>query len=364
MNEKNKNKEEDSALHVMGGIHSTHDGLKKTKRRRFVKKEPTRSIEEMYEKIRTGSRIELAKAITLIESTRRLDQQDAQGLLKKALPHTGSSIRLGVSGVPGAGKSTFIETFGLMLCEQGYKVAVLAIDPSSTVTGGSVLGDKTRMEELSNHPHAFIRPSPTSGTLGGVHRKTRETMLLCEAAGYDVILIETVGVGQSETAVRNMVDFFMLLALTGAGDDLQGMKKGIMEITDLIIVHKADGDNIRLAKRTVREYKQILHFLQPATPGWESTSLPVSSYKRTGHDEVWKHVLSFKNQMQENQFWEKRRQSQTKSWFHDMIHDRLIESFFEQEGTKETVSDLEQAILNEDLTVTAAVEQLFSGKYK
>src|SRR5690625_3769270 len=181
-----------------------------------------------------------------------------------------------------------------MLCEQGFKVAVLAIDPSSSVTGGSVLGDKTRMEQLASHPNAFIRPSPTSGTLGGVHRKTRETMLLCEAAGYDVILIETVGVGQSETAVRNMVDFFMLLVITGAGDDLQGMKKGIMEITDLIIVHKADGDNLRLAKRTVREYKQILHLLQPATPGWSATSLAVSSHKNTGHDEVWQLILDFK----------------------------------------------------------------------
>src|SRR5699024_20665 len=183
-------------------------------------------------------------------------------------------------GFPGAGKSTFIETFGSMLCEMGHKVAVLAIDPSSSVTGGSILGDKTRMEKLTNHPNAFIRPSPTSGTLGGVHRKTRETMLLCEAAGVDIIFIETVGVGQIEIAGRNMVDFCAMAAITGAGDDLQGMKKGIMEITDLIIVHKADGDNVRRAKRTAREFKQILHYLQPATPGWLSTALPVSSYEK------------------------------------------------------------------------------------
>src|SRR5690625_2318192 len=242
---------DDSALNVMEGIASRHDGMKKTRRRKFVKRNATISIDQLYEKIITSSRRDIARAITLIESIKRSDQLNAQQLLNKLMPKTGNSIRVGVSGVPGAGKSTFIEVFGLMLCELGYKVAVLAIDPSSTVTGGSVLGDKTRMEQLANHPNAYIRPSPSSGTLGGVHRKTRETMLLCEAAGFDVILIETVGVGQSETAVRNMVDFFMLLVITGAGDDLQGMKKGIMEITDLIIVHKADGDNLRLAKRTV-----------------------------------------------------------------------------------------------------------------
>src|SRR5690625_16773 len=354
-----KNVEKNSALNVMSGIHSSHDGLKRTKRRKFVKKTATFSIDTIYEKLIEGSRMDLAKAITLIESLNAEDQQNAQRLLKKTLSHTGNSVRIGVSGVPGSGKSTFIETFGHMLCELGFKVAVLAIDPSSSVTGGSVLGDKTRMEQLSSHPNAFIRPSPTSGTLGGVHRKTRETMLLCEAAGYDVILIETVGVGQSETAVRNMVDFFMLLALTGAGDDLQGMKKGIMEITDLIIVHKADGDNLRLAKRTVREYKQILHYLQPATPGWQSTAVPVSSLEKTGHDQVWELIQAFKEKMEKSNFWEERRQEQTKSWFHDMIHDHLIEHFFSQEGKKEQVLQLEKQIVAGDLTIARAVEQLF-----
>ncbi len=360
MNSGNKDSEKDSAMHVMDGIHSSHDGLKRTRRRKFVKKQSAFSLDTTYEQLITGSRIHLAQAITLIESLKRSDQDVAQDLLKKALPHTGKSIRLGISGIPGVGKSTFIETFGYMLCELGYKVAVLAIDPSSSVTGGSVLGDKTRMEKLGSHPNAFIRPSPTSGTLGGVHRKTRETMLLCEAAGYDIILIETVGVGQSETAVRNMVDFFMLLALTGAGDDLQGMKKGIMEITDLIIVHKADGDNVRLAKRTVREYKQILHLLQPATPGWSSTSLAVSSYKNIGHDDVWEQVQSFRKQMIESNYWEERRKEQTKSWFHDMIQDRLIEEFFSEPEKQKQVDSLEQDILNGDITITGAVTQLFS----
>jgi len=359
MSFRNKDNGKESALHVKDGVQSSHDGMKRTKRRRFVKKQSTFSLDSMYEQLIKGSRIELAKAITLIESVKDTDQKNAQDLLKKTLPHTGNSVRLGISGVPGAGKSTFIETFGNMLCEQGFKVAVLAIDPSSSVTGGSVLGDKTRMEQLASHPNAFIRPSPTSGTLGGVHRKTRETMLLCEAAGYDVILIETVGVGQSETAVRNMVDFFMLLALTGAGDDLQGMKKGIMEITDLIIVHKADGDNVRLAKRTVREYKQILHLLQPATPGWETTSIAVSSYKKTGHDEVWELICTFKEKMQASNFWNERRQAQTKNWFHDMIHDQLIENFFSQSEKKAHVEQLENDILNGEITITGAVQQLF-----
>lgn len=359
MTSKDKESQQETALHVMQGISSSHDGTKRGERRRFIKKKQDIPIETLYEKIIKGSRLHLAQAITLIESVKTHDQTLAQNLLQKALPHTGKSIRIGVSGVPGAGKSTFIETFGLMLCEQGYKVAVLAIDPSSSVTGGSILGDKTRMQHLSSHPNAYIRPSPTSGTLGGVHRKTRETMLLCEAAGYDVILVETVGVGQSETAVRNMVDFFMLLALTGAGDDLQGMKKGIMEITDLIIVHKADGENVRLAKRTVREYKQILHFLQPATPGWESTAVPVSSLKNTGHEEVWELITTFKEKMEKTNFWEKRRHEQTKSWFHDMIHDRLTEHFFSEQGKKEKVSQLEKNIIEGNVTITAAVDTLF-----
>src|SRR5690625_4066132 len=362
MTPKDNEAKDETSLHVMEGITSSHDGIKRAKRRRFVKKKQKVKMDHLYEKIIEGSRLDLAQAITLIESIKKQDQNDAQNLLQKLLPHTGNSIRVGVSGVPGAGKSTFIETFGLMLCELGHKVAVLAIDPSSTVTGGSILGDKTRMEKLASHPNAYIRPSPSSGTLGGVHRKTRETMLLCEAAGYDVILVETVGVGQSETAVRNMVDFFMLLALTGAGDDLQGMKKGIMETVDLIVVHKADGDNKRLAKRTVREYKQILHFLQPATPGWEATAIPVSSYEKTGHDEVWEQILSFKEKMQASNYWKTRRQEQTKNWFYDMIHDRLVEQFFKKAERKEKVEALEKQLENGDLTVALAVEQLFQEK--
>lgn len=343
----------------MDGITSSHDGMAATARKRFVKKERIIPIEELSERISNGSRLHLAKGITLLESIISEDKVAGQQLLLNVLPKTGNSIRIGITGVPGAGKSTFIEAFGLMLANEGYKVAVLAIDPSSTVTGGSILGDKTRMEDLARHPNAFIRPSPTAGTLGGVHKKSRETMLLCEAAGYDVILIETVGVGQSETVVRGMVDYFMLLVLTGAGDELQGMKKGIMELADGVVVHKADGDNLRLAKKTVREYRQLLHFLQPASPGWTSTALPVSSTKNTGLEEVWKTINFFKATMDDGGFWDRRRQSQTKDWFHSMIKDRLIDTFFAQPGKKEEVAELEKALLGGSLTVTVAVEKLF-----
>lgn len=346
-------------MHVMDGIYSSHDGVKKVRKRRFVKKDRKIPVKQLTEKILEGSRLDLAKGITLLESITERDKKAGQQLLLNTLPHVGKSIRIGITGVPGAGKSTFIEQLGLQLCDKGHKVAVLAIDPSSSLTGGSILGDKTRMENLASHPNAFIRPSPTSGTLGGVHKMTRETMLLCEAAGFDVILIETVGVGQSETAVRNMVDFFMLLVLTGAGDDLQGMKKGIMELTDMIVVHKADGKNIRAAKRTVREYKRILHYLQPATPGWTSQPFPVSSYEKTGFTEVWDTILKFQQQMKESNYWNTRRNDQTRDWFHSMIKDRLIDSFFAEEGRKEQVEQLEGQLLQGEITVTDAVDQLF-----
>lgn len=349
----------DSAMHVMDGINASHDGMKAPARKRFVKKDRQAPISELTSKIKEGSRLHLAKGITLLESITDSDKAAGQKLLLNLLSETGNSIRLGITGVPGAGKSTFIEEFGLMLAESGHKVAVLAIDPSSSLTGGSILGDKTRMEELARHPNAFIRPSPTAGTLGGVHKKSRETMLLCEAAGYDIILIETVGVGQSETVVRSMVDFFMLLVLTGAGDELQGMKKGIMELADMIVVHKADGDNLGLAKKTVREYRQLLHFLQPASPGWTSLALPVSSLAKTGLDDVWKTILSFKETMNSSNQWETRRNAQTKDWFHSMIKDRLIDTFFAEPGRKVEVTSIEHELLQGNLTVANAVERLF-----
>lgn len=345
---------------VMSGVSDAHDGMKAVPRKKFRK--PANSqfdFEELARGVESGSRLHLGKAITLLESTKPEHKQRGQQLLNALLPKTGNSIRIGITGVPGAGKSTFIETFGTMLTELGHRVAVLAIDPSSSRTGGSILGDKTRMEELARNPLAFIRPSPTAGTLGGVHKKTRETMLLCEAAGYDVILVETVGVGQSETLVRGMVDMFLLLVLTGAGDELQGMKKGILELADAMIVHKADRDNLPLAQKTVREYKQMLHFLQPATEGWTTRPLAVSSLEGSGVREVWDMVQEFEELVKESGYWDTRRQEQTRDWFHSMITDELLGRFYGDAKRKQQVKKLEQHILSDELTVSQAVAQLF-----
>lgn len=351
---------EKQSRQVMSGVSDAHDGMKSVPRKKF--KKPANSqfdLDELARGVESGSRLHLGKAITLLESTNPEHKQRGQQLLNVLLPKTGNSIRIGITGVPGAGKSTFIETFGTMLTELGHRVAVLAIDPSSSRTGGSILGDKTRMEELARNPQAFIRPSPTAGTLGGVHKKTRETMLLCEAAGYDVILVETVGVGQSETLVRGMVDMFLLLVLTGAGDELQGMKKGILELADAMIVHKADRDNLPLAQKTVREYKQMLHFLQPATEGWTTRPLAVSSLEGSGVREVWGMVQEFEQLVKESGYWDTRRQEQTQDWFHSMITDELLGRFYGDAQRKQQVKKLEQRILSDELTVSQAVAQLF-----
>ncbi|ANU11131.1 hypothetical protein A1A1_17560 [Planococcus antarcticus DSM 14505] len=345
---------------VMEGVHETHDGMKALPRKKFKKPaEEILDIQTIAEGVRRGSRLYLGKAITLLESSNPDHKQNGQELLNQLLPFTGNSIRIGITGVPGAGKSTFIETFGETLTELGHRVAVLAIDPSSSLTGGSILGDKTRMEQLARNPNAFIRPSPTAGTLGGVHKKTRETMLLCEAAGYDVILVETVGVGQSETLVRGMVDMFLLLVLTGAGDELQGMKKGILELADAIVVHKADGENVRLSKKTVAEYKQMLHFLQPATEGWTTRPVAASSLESTGIPDVWEMVQEFETAVKNSGYWKKRRQEQTKDWFRSMITDELHSRFFDDAERRQLVKTLEKLVLNDELTVAQAIARLF-----
>lgn len=352
---------DESALFVMEGVKGGHDGMNPVSPKKFRKKkhQPI-DIQKLASEVQEGSRTSLSKAITLIESANAQHKEQAQSLLQELLPYTGKSIRIGITGVPGAGKSSFIEAFGMMLCNMGKRVAVLAIDPSSSLSGGSILGDKTRMEELSRNKNAFVRPSPSAGTLGGVHKKTRETMLLCEAASYDVILIETVGVGQSETYVRGMVDFFLLLVLTGAGDELQGMKKGIMELADGIVVHKCDGDNVRQAKKTVREYAQILHFLQPATPGWMSKALPVSSLEKTGLSEVWEMICQFEQTIKSSTYWDKRRKEQTSDWYRSMITDHLIDSFFNNPERKVQVKEIESSILQGKMTVTQGLNRLFS----
>ncbi|MFC3882840.1 methylmalonyl Co-A mutase-associated GTPase MeaB [Bacillus songklensis] len=317
-----------------------------------------KTVEEYADGILQHNRVMLAQAITLIESNAPRHFQKAQDVLKLIFPYTGKSVRIGITGVPGAGKSTFIEAFGMYLCELGHKVAILAIDPSSTITGGSILGDKTRMEELSRHPNAFIRPSPSQGKLGGVHRKTRESILLCEAAGFDVIIVETLGVGQGETIVKDMVDVFLLLALTGAGDELQGMKKGIMELADLICINKADGDNLSKALITKQEYESILHFLQSATKGWQTKVMTCSALYKEGIEEVWNMIQQFITHCKERGFLEEKRAAQMKYWLGAMISDYLYASFYGNENVKRTRPMLERKMMNKEITVSEAADQL------
>ncbi|MFE8695523.1 methylmalonyl Co-A mutase-associated GTPase MeaB [Cytobacillus sp. FJAT-53684] len=345
---------------VRKGVQAEQNPSRFVKNGRFQKKNRiNQNIEELAEGILKGDRSLLARSITLIESNAEHHFRDAQALLQKLLPHSGGAIRIGITGVPGAGKSTFIEAFGTFLCDLGLKVAVLAVDPSSSISGGSILGDKTRMEQLSRNPRAFIRPSPSAGKLGGVHRKTRETITLCEAAGFDVILVETVGVGQSEVIVRDMVDFFMLLVLTGAGDELQGMKKGIMELADAVLVNKADGENKRLALKTKAEYNRILHFLQPATKGWQTRAVTCSAMFHEGMSDVWETIQAFEDMTKGSGVFEERRRAQTKEWIYAMIIDQLQFSFFNHQDVKPLLPQMENEVISGTRTVTSAVEELF-----
>lgn len=276
----------------------------------------------------------LAKAITLVESTRADDMELASQLMDAILPRTGNAIRIGITGIPGVGKSTFIEAFGEFLTSEGKKVAILTIDPSSQLTKGSILGDKTRMETLSKNPFAFIRPSSSGNVLGGVAGKTREAMLLCEAAGFEVILVETVGVGQSEVAVRNMVDFFLLLMLAGAGDELQGIKKGIMEMADALVITKADGDNVKHATEAQAEYQHALHLFPSKKSGWSPTVMVSSAQERTGIKEVWKTIENYQRKTNDTGYFQENRQQQNQLWFHEYFEILLKTDFEKNEQLK------------------------------
>ncbi|RNB87891.1 methylmalonyl Co-A mutase-associated GTPase MeaB [Brevibacillus fluminis] len=316
------------------------------------------TVDEYVEGVLAANRTILAQAITLVESNAPAHMETAQEVLNRLLPHTGNSIRVGITGVPGAGKSTLIDMFGTMLCDQGHKVAVLAVDPSSTVTRGSILGDKTRMDALSRNPRAYIRPSPAGGSLGGVARKSRETMLVCEAAGFDVLLIETVGVGQSEVTVRSMVDFFLLLMVTGTGDELQTMKKGVIELADAIFVNKADGANKPLALATKEQLNQMLHYLQPATEGWESRALTCSALTGEGVGDIWSVVGEFRETTEKSGMLQKRRQTQAVAWMNSMVQDSLYARFYAHSGVKQALPAIKQAVAEGNLSVTLAANQL------
>jgi LAO/AO transport system kinase len=358
-----KNAGNEFATRVMHGVSGGHDGMRgpvgnEARTKTKIHRRRRLSVDDYVEGVLAGDRNALGQAITLVESNARAHMETAQEVLRRLIPHSGKSVRVGITGVPGAGKSTFIETLGLHLCEQGHRVAVLAVDPSSKVTGGSILGDKTRMELLSRDLRAFIRPSPSSGTLGGVTRKSRETVLVCEAAGFDVILVETVGVGQSETTVRSMVDFFLLVMIAGAGDQLQGIKKGIMELADALLVNKADGDNKPRAKAAQLEYNRALHYLAPATAGWQTRAYSCSSLTGEGVPELWAVVEAFRDKTTESGVLEKRRRSQTLDWVYSMVEEHLRSSFFEHTGVERIRAEIEHDVMWGRMPPTVAVQRL------
>ena len=301
----------------------------------------------------------MGRAITLIESTRADHQQQAQELLERLLPHTGNSIRIGISGVPGVGKSTFIESFGLNLIAEGKKVAVLAVDPTSERTGGSILGDKTRMNNLSVNPAAFIRPSPTSGVLGGVNRLTRESILVCEAAGFDIILVETVGVGQSETVVASMVDFFLMLMLPGAGDDLQGIKRGVMEVADLLVINKADGNNENTATAARNDYAHALKLLTPDAAAWHPQVLTCSAMLNRGLDQIWQQIQKHHEVQTSNGEFQSKRQGQLQQWLESTVEQRLMSNFYSNPAVQNARDSVIAAVAEGSITpVNAAVKLL------
>lgn len=350
------------ASHVMDGVEGGHDGIAtyKTDKRAANPgaKRATLSIEDYEAGVRSANRMILARAISLVESNAHAHRKTAQELMKRLLPHTGKSVRIGITGVPGVGKSTFIEALGGYLLDRGKKLAVLAVDPSSSLTGGSILGDKTRMEKIGRHENCFIRPSPSGGTLGGVAAKTRETLLVCEAAGFDVIFVETVGVGQSEITVRSMVDFFLLLMLAGSGDELQGIKKGIMEIADGILINKADGDNKLPAEVARNEFERAIHYLQPATEGWQTRVYTVSAKTGYAISDVWTLIQEFVQKTGSTGVFDRRRKSQTRQWVHTMLEENLKSRFYTHPDVEKALPGIEKEVTEGELPATAAVSRL------
>lgn len=319
------------------------------------------TVDEYASGVLAGDRTILGRAITLIESRLASDYELAQSVLQRVAGHTGTALRVGVTGAPGVGKSTFIDKIGMMLVERGHRVAVLAVDPSSSISGGSVLGDKTRMAELAQDDRAFIRPSPSALSLGGVTRRTRETMMLCEAAGYDVVFVETVGVGQSEITVADMVDFFCVLMLPGAGDELQGMKKGILELADVIAVNKADGEAEHRAIETCRDYAAALKYLHPRTGAWKPTAMTCSAVTGKGIEALWKLIEDHRAALEASGDLESIRREQKRRWMWSMIEERLLSAFRDHADVKAALGDLEQRVIDGTETPTRAAETLLAA---
>ncbi len=321
-------------------------------------------VPEYVEGILSGNITILSKAITLVESLLQEHRLIAREVLEACRPHANRSVRLGITGVPGAGKSTFIEAFGTYLTTKGHKLAVLAIDPSSERTKGSILGDKTRMENLSVDPNAFIRPSPSAGSLGGVARKTRESILLCEAAGFDTIIVETVGVGQSETAVHSMTDFFLLLMISGAGDELQGIKRGIMEMSDMLVINKADGSNVDKAMLAQAQYQSALRLFPMSESGWEPKALTCSSLEKTGMDKIYRQIDAYMNQTKGNGFFDHRRREQARYWMYETINEALKDDFYHNQEVEKALANKEEQVLNGQADSFTAAAELLDNYYK
>lgn len=355
-----ENNEEYKGLVVNKGIEqpsSVNPYLKRAKKRQFT-------VADYVEGIVKGNITTLSQAVTLVESVRPDHQAVAQEVIEKCLPHAGKSVRIGISGVPGAGKSTSIDVFGLHVLEKGGKLAVLAIDPSSERSKGSILGDKTRMEQLSVHPASFIRPSPSAGSLGGVARKTRETIILCEAAGFDKIFVETVGVGQSETAVHSMVDFFLLIQLAGTGDELQGIKRGIMEMADGIVINKADGNNIDKAKLAASQFRNALHLFPAPDSGWIPEVLTYSGFYNLGVKEIWDMVYRYIDFVKENGYFDYRRNEQSKYWMYESINEQLRDTFYHNARIESMLGEKEQQVLSGQLTSFIAAKSLLDTYFE
>jgi len=314
--------------------------------------------------IQKGDILTLSKAITLVESKLPQDQELAEDILINTRHLAGNSIRIGITGPPGVGKSTFIESFGKIITSQSKKLAVLAVDPTSQKSGGSILGDKTRMESLSKDSLAFIRPSASGGALGGVGVGTRESVLLCEAAGYEIILIETVGVGQSETSVRNMVDFFLLLHLPGSGDELQGIKRGIIELADLIVITKADQDRLKEARKAQADFQHALHLFPTSPSGWETKVMTCSAFEGKGLEEIWDQIQAFKKMMVTNDLWQSNRDDQNLGWMKELISHHLARDFYQKPGIKQEIEQAGQQVKDGKIPVTKAVRDLLSKYFK
>ncbi len=319
------------------------------------------TVDELAQGVERGDRALLARAITLVESKNPRHREKAADLLRRVGPKAGGAHRVGITGVPGVGKSTFIEALGLFLVERGHRIAVLAVDPSSSRSGGSILADKTRMERLTQHPAAFVRPSPSSGTLGGVTRVTRETMTVVEASGYDVVLVETVGVGQSETVVADMVDFFLVLMLAGAGDEFQGIKKGVLELADMLAVNKADGDNRVRARKAAAEYRSAMHIMTPADAAWQPPVLTCSAAAGEGLDEVWRQVLDHRRTLEASGAFAAKRRSQQLRWVRAMVEDRLLARFRDHPAVAEALPGIEASVLDGRLPPAAAADALLAA---